>query len=128
MLRLALATTLLACPSVAFAEDAEESAKEAKAKLQCLSLLIACDAFQQNPANEKMMFPTILLELVKPPFGGPSFLRDGEKDLLDPWGKMVQYAVAKDEKGTLRAYTWTERTVDGKTKVIGTKPPEPKKK
>ena len=90
--------------------------------------MTACEAYQTSPQNEKGKPPTILLELVKPPFGGVSFLRNGEKDLLDPWGKTLQYAVAKDEKGELRAYVWAELTIDGKTKVIGTKPPEPKKK
>jgi hypothetical protein len=123
-----LAAAILALPTSTFANDKVEEARQARAELQCRSLLQACEAYVVNPANKTRTYPTILLELVKPPFGGPSFIRDGEKDLIDPWGKMFQYAVAKDEKGNLRAYVWTERTVDGKTKVIGRKPPEPKKK
>jgi hypothetical protein len=110
--------------------DDKEDEKQAllQAHLRWMSLLQACEAYQFNPQNDTKAPPTILLELVKPPFGGASFLRNGEKDLVDPWGKMFQYAVAKDEKGNLRAYIWTERTVDGKTTVIGMKLPEPKPK
>jgi hypothetical protein len=106
----------------------DEKVQEEKAKLKRQSILTACEAYSISTSNpgltdaEKM--PTTLTNLVQPPFGGTSFLRNGEKDLLDPWGKMFQYAVVKDEKGELRAYVWTERTVDGKTKVIGTKPPD----
>lgn len=126
---LLLAAALLGIPAGAATDDAKlEAAKRQRAELNCRSILLACEAYALNPANKAGTHPTILLELVKPPFGGASYLRDGEKDLVDPWDKMFQYAVAKDEKGNLRPYVWTERTVDGKTTVIGTKPPEPKKK
>jgi hypothetical protein len=120
------AVLVLGVSSLLRADNGVEKAKEEKARSQCASILLACEAFATNPAS-KTGYPTILLELVKPPFGGASYLKNGEKDLLDPWGKTVQYAVAKDEKGRLRAYVWTERKVDGKAKVIGTKAPEPKK-
>jgi hypothetical protein len=126
--RFGVAFVLFAFPCFVIADEDAEAAKEKRAERQCLSIRDACEAFKSNPANKDALYPTILPELVKPPFGGTSYLRNGEKDLLDPWGKMVQYAVAKDEKGLLRTYVWTERVVDGKTKVIGTKPPEPKKK
>jgi hypothetical protein len=107
---------------------ADDKDDEDKAKLSCDSLLQACLAFKISPADGMgKQFPTVLLELAKPPNGRTSYLKNGEKDLIDPWGKTFQYAVAKDEKGELQAYVWTERTVGGKTKVIGTKPPEPKK-
>jgi len=123
-----LAVVLVASP-VARADTPEvEKAKEERALLGCRSLEQACEAYQFNPQNKTELPPTILLELVKPPFGNVPFVRNGEKDLLDPWGKMYRYAVAKDEKGRIRTYIWSEREVDGKTKVIGMKPPEPKKK
>ena len=43
-------------------------------------------------------------------------------------GVAYKYAVGKGEDDTPLVYVWTERTVDGKTKVIGKKPPEQKKK
>jgi hypothetical protein len=122
----AAAVLVLGASSILRADDKAEKAKEEKARAQCASILQACEAFATNPAN-KAGYPTTLTELVKPPFGGASYLKNGEKDLLDPWGKMVRYAVAKDDKGRLRAYVWTERKIDGKTKVVGTKAPEPKK-
>ena len=123
-MRIGLATlTLLIAWPVAHADDKEDEKQATiKAKLQCTSILQACEAYTVNPQNKTEAPPKVLVELVKPPFGGPSFLRNGEKDLVDPWGKMIQYAVAKDETGRLRAYAWIERTIDGKIIVIGMKP------
>ena len=128
---------LLAFPAFCAADEKEdegkadqekvEKAKETRALVQTLDLLKACEAFKINPANEDFRYPLTLLNLKKPPFGGVSYISD-EKDLLDPWGKPFHYGVAEDEKGNVKAYIWSERKVDGKTKVIGTKLPEPKKK
>jgi hypothetical protein len=122
-----LAVVLLTLPTAPLADDKEEKVKEQRAELQRRSILQACVAYQVTPASN-MTYPTILLELVKPPFGGASYLKDGKKDLIDPWGKMFQYAVVKDKQGNFQPYVWTEHKVNGKLKVIGTKPPEPKKK
>jgi len=58
-------------------------------------------------------------------------VQDGKKALLDPWGKEYRFKIVnvKTEGGTEveRPYIWTERTVDGKTKVYSW-PPEEKKK
>ncbi|QJW97833.1 hypothetical protein [Frigoriglobus tundricola] len=84
MTRLSLvAVTLLAAFTFAAADD---KADEQRAELGSKGLLQACEAYQNNPQNATMAYPTILTELVKPPFGGTSFLRNGEKDLRDPWG------------------------------------------
>src|SRR5687768_11782014 len=61
--------------------------KPAKAQLGCKSLAMAIEKYVENEANTKHEFPTTLHDLVEPPFGGPSFLRHGEEELLDPWGK-----------------------------------------
>ena len=119
---------LLICPTVVPADEKAEKAEEEKARLACMKLLDVCLNYQNNPANQKHLIPMRLLDLVEPPFGGTGYLPNGEKDLLDPWGKMLLYAVAINEKGQPQPYIWAERKVDGKTKVIGTKPPEPKKK
>ena len=58
---------------------------------------------------------------MKPPFGGPSFLRNGEADLFDPWGKPYRYAVIPNAKGEQEVYVWGERTVDGQLKLLGAK-------
>ena len=89
MTRIAFGLVLLVFPAFSVAaDDAKfEEAKQAQAALNVKSILLACQAYSRNPANEKAVYPIILLELVKPSFGGASYLRDGEKDLLDPWGK-----------------------------------------
>lgn len=103
-----------------------EDAREEVAGMQIRGLLTACEAYIANPnANGKP--PEVPGYLVSPPWGGASFLKNGAKDLIDPWGRPYRYAAEPDERGELRAYIWTERTVNGKPKVIGTKPPERKK-
>jgi hypothetical protein len=61
-----------------------------------------------------------------------NLLERGEKDLKDPWGKEYKFAIGKmkgsDGEELERAYIWSERTVNGVTKVCGNKPPEEKKK
>src|SRR5262245_7045186 len=120
-------TTAVLLGVVSASDTQANRAREQRAEVQSRGILQACEAYQVNPANKTQTYPTILPELVKPPWGGFPYLRDGEKDLLDPWGRRFNYAVAKDEKGNLQAYVWTERTVIDRTKVIGMKPPEPKK-
>jgi general secretion pathway protein G len=61
--------------------------KLAKAQLGCKSLAMAIEKYVENEANKKHELPNTLHDLVEPPFGGPSFLRNDEADLLDPWGK-----------------------------------------
>ena len=67
--------------------DYIEDAKKSKAQLGCKSLANVIDAYISHEANTKHDPPAALRDLVHPPFGGSSFLRDGDKDLLDPWGK-----------------------------------------
>lgn len=100
-----------------------EKAKEDKARRGCQSVVFACEAYQNHPQNKTGEYPAKLAELVKPPFGGPSFLRNGKDDLIDPWGNAFQYAVEKNKKGELKVFVWTERTVDGKPMVVGERPP-----
>ncbi len=66
-----------------------------RAQAGCKNLALAIEAFVWNPSSAAARFPTDLGELVKPPFGGPSFLRHGTADLTDPWGQPYQMAVRK---------------------------------
>jgi hypothetical protein len=126
--RIALFVTLFfAFPIFCVADEKEEKAKETRALTQSQILLRTCEAFKIHPGNEGSRYPVALLNLKKPPWGGGSYI-DNEKDLLDPWGKPFHYGVAVDEKGNVQTYVWSERKVDGKTKVIGTKLPEPEPK
>jgi hypothetical protein len=92
-----------------------------RATLQSRQILTACEAYRENPDNPQRKFPSALPELVNPPFGGPSFLKNGAEDLRDPWGNFYRYAVVTRDNGEQEVYVWGERTVDGKLKLIGAK-------
>jgi hypothetical protein len=120
MLNLAVAVVL------GFFAGKMDAAKEQMAELNARGLAVVCEAYFLNPASGNE-YPKKLTDIVKPPFGGASFVRNGEKDLLDPWGKEYKYALEALRDGTQVPRVWTERVVNGKTKVYGTKPPEKKK-
>jgi hypothetical protein len=103
------------------ADTLAEGARENLALLRARALETACEAYYANPQSANT-YPRTLDDLAAPPFGGASFLRNGRKDLLDPWGQTYKYAVVADPKGRPLPYVWTERTVRGTTRVIGTKP------
>lgn len=114
---------LIAATGLARADQPKlEAEKEARTLFQARSLMTAAEAYYSHPQSRNK-YPDSLNDLLNPPFGKASFLRNGPADLLDPWGKTFQYDIRKDANGNQRAYVWTERTVNGKTKVIGTKPP-----
>ena len=103
----------------------QDGAKEKVAELSAKGLAQACEAYYLNPASGDI-YPQTLADLVKPPFGGASFVRNGAKDLIDPWGKEYKYALEALRDGTQVPRVWTERVVNGKTKVYGHKPPDKK--
>jgi hypothetical protein len=67
-----------------------EDARKSKAHLGAKGLAQAVEAFTINPANPEGAFPNSLNDLIQPPFGGSSLLRNGVQDLLDPWGRQYQ--------------------------------------
>jgi hypothetical protein len=105
-----------------FSLDLEKS-RQARAELTTKGLLQACEAYYLNPRSLNT-YPKALKDLLMPPFGGAPYLPDA-KHLTDPWGKDYQYKVVGLDKGQPRAFVWTDRVDDGKTIVLGTKPPEP---
>lgn len=112
---------LLAMPS------SLDAAQERWARLQVNGLISAAEAYAANPANKQGRWPSTLAELLKPPFGDIQFLRNKEKDLMDPWGMPYRCLTDQDERGRVRFYVWTERVVAGKVRKIGEPPPEKKK-
>jgi general secretion pathway protein G len=62
--------------------------KKGDAVSGCRTLSIAIDSFTQSPSNPKGDLPRTLEELHRPPWGGASFLPEGERDLRDPWGNL----------------------------------------
>lgn len=81
-----------------------EDAKKARAQLGCKSLETAIEAYIQNPQNpgltEDQKQPQGPQDLYQPSFGGPSFLRNGAQDTLDPWGKPYQFQPQNRPDGT----------------------------
>jgi hypothetical protein len=77
-----------------------DDTKTSKAQLGCTSIAQAVEAYIDNPDNTKHEPPRTLNDLVQPPFGGPSFLRNGAVDLLDPWGNPYQMQLRKRSDGT----------------------------
>lgn len=97
---------------------------ERVARLHARALVDVCEAYCLSPDSNNQ-YPINLATLVNPP-GGRSLLRNGAKDLLDPWGQPFKYELVVKPDGTPYPRVWTERTVGGKTKAIGY-PPPPKK-
>jgi len=53
-----------------------EDARKSKAQLGCNGLATAVESYYANPQSGNQ-YPTQLQELLAPPFGGTSFLRNG---------------------------------------------------
>ena len=115
---------LLVALVLGFFSAKQDEAKEKIAELNARGLTQACEAYYLNPASGNL-YPMTLADLVTPPFGG-SLLKNGAKDLLDPWGKEYKYALETLRDGTQVPRVWTERVVNGKTKAYGKKPPDKK--
>ena len=83
-----------------------EDAKKSKAQLGCKSLEQAIEAYMQSPQNpgrdltDDQKMPQSISDLYQVPFGGPSFLRNGAQDTLDPWGKPYQFQTQARSDGT----------------------------
>lgn len=77
------------------------------AHLRCKNVATAIEAYTNNPANPEGALPQTLYNLVRPPFGGPSYLRNNERDLHDQWGQMFYYGVSldRDEKPYVLIFT-----------------------
>jgi hypothetical protein len=55
------------------------------------------EAYYINPKSGEH-YPTMLSELVQPPWGGSSVLNDPENDLTDPWGQPFQLQLEPGKK------------------------------
>jgi hypothetical protein len=76
--------------------------KKAKAHTASVSIAQACESYREAPANTKQEYPTTFEELLHPPRGGPAYLKNGERDLIDPWGNRFQMERKRTPDG--RAY------------------------
>ena len=68
-----------------------EDAKKTKAQLACKAIATAIEAYKSNPANTLNEPPSDLTQLINPQFGGTGFLKNGQEDLMDPWGQQYQF-------------------------------------
>ena len=83
-----------------------DDARKSKAQLGCKGLAAAVEAYYTNPQSGNQ-YPQQLAELLTPPFGGTSFLRNGEEDLVDPWGKQYQFQFIQGQDGAEMPLVYT---------------------
>lgn len=88
-----------------------EEAKKSKAQLGCKSIETAIEAYQtssQNPGlTDQDRMPQDISNLYQVPFGGASFLKDGQSNTIDPWGKPYQFEQRNHTDGTPYIYVHT---------------------
>jgi general secretion pathway protein G len=84
-----------------------EDARKSRAQLQCKSLVTAIEAYYSNPQSGNQ-YPENLQQLLVPPFGGTSFLKNGEEDLIDPWGKQYQLQYIEGSDGAMMPLVFTQ--------------------
>ncbi|MBN9523399.1 type II secretion system protein GspG [bacterium] len=75
-----------------------EDARKSRAQLQCKSLAQAIESYYMNPQSNNQ-YPENLQQLLQPPFGGTSFLKNGQDDLIDPWGQQYQVQFIQGNDG-----------------------------
>lgn len=85
--------------------------RNARALAGCRRIAQAIDAFvasDRNPGKTPAeKFPAGERDLFAPPFGGPSFLPNGQTDLTDPWGHPYQFEFFDRADGTKAALVYT---------------------
>lgn len=77
----------------------------------CAKIAKAIDAYiasDRNPGTTPMeRYPAVERDLFEPPFGGPSFLPHGRRDLTDPWGHPYQFHFVTRPDGTRAVEVFT---------------------
>lgn len=101
-------------------EMKEDTTKEEIANNDVKVIELACKKFFAETGN----WPAKLDDIAKS-------LENGKKALIDPWGKEYHFAIErlkqKDGTENQRPCIWSERTVNGVTRICGKKPTEEKK-
>ena len=87
-----------------------EDARKKQAQLQCKSLVQACETYYLD-AQSGHQYPETLQQLIQP-FGGTggtgSLLKNGQNDLIDPWGQPYQYQVITHADGNVGPEVFTQ--------------------
>jgi len=89
-------------------EDYRLEAQKSKAQLGCTQIATAIEAFCNSPQaswpkewqDSQSKAPRTLRDLAHPPHGGSSYLRNGDADTVDPWGKPFQLNVVTNPDGS----------------------------
>ena len=90
-----------------------------RAHKQCKDIAMAVEAYTPSSASpgsiEEMRRwgQLTLKDLARPPHGGPSLLRNGDADLIDPWGKPFQLQLHHDEDGRIVSVLVSTTAPDG---------------
>jgi general secretion pathway protein G len=84
-----------------------EDARKNQAMLKAKAISNAIEQYISISANPGNSPPNQLTDLLNPPFGGTSFLKDGQNDLVDPWQQMyqVQQSTGNDGSPMFIVYT-----------------------
>ncbi len=106
----AILVILAGIASVAVTRNLDD-AKKSKAQLQAKTIATALESYYTNPSSGNM-YPESLQELITPSFGGTAFLRNGQEDLLDPWGQVFQIQATQGGDGSTTPIVFT-RAPDG---------------
>jgi general secretion pathway protein G len=83
-----------------------EDARKSRAQLQCQSLAQTIESYYLNPQSGNQ-YPENLNQLLQPPFGGTSLLKNGEADLIDPWGQQYQVQFVQGDDGAMQPRVYT---------------------
>lgn len=83
-----------------------EDARKSRAQLQCKSLAQTIEAYYLNPQSNNQ-YPENLQQLLQPPFGGTSMLKNGQEDLVDPWGQQYQVQFIQGQDGAQMPLVYT---------------------
>ncbi len=84
-----------------------EDARKAKAQTQAVSISQACEAYHTNAANADQSYPQSPQELIQPPFGGQSYLKNGLQDLVNPWGQQFTLQEKQHSDGSIYMLVYT---------------------
>lgn len=101
-------TVLVACAGwMLFTNPLGIDGNMSRAQLSCQSIAQAAEAYREHPENRTRQLPGSLRDLITPPFGGGTFLRNNEADLLDSWGNLYQMDRRKTADGREYLLIWT---------------------
>src|SRR5687768_1103863 len=95
---LCVALLLLTGVAIGLGYPLEEQKKSASEQCQQIAVVVA---YHNWPLGSEHPAPPTRVVLVHPVGGGPAFLRDGDAELLDPWGKPYRMESVRQSDGTV---------------------------